>query len=64
MFPRTDLLAAAPARDPSAVAIGDIEHEVALREAAGTAVTTGLDGCGAPADTSGPFRSSRRQESC
>ena len=36
VFSRTDLLAAALARNPGAASIGDIEREVAAREAAGT----------------------------
>ena len=36
VFARTDLLAAALAWNPGAVAVGDIEREVAAREAAGT----------------------------
>ena len=44
VFARTDLLAAALARNPGAARIGDIEREVAAREAAGTLHAARLPG--------------------
>ena len=44
VFARTDLLAAALAWNPGAVAVGDIEREVAAREAAGTLHAARLPG--------------------
>ncbi len=44
VFARTDLLAAALAHDPGAVRIGDVEHEVAGRETAGTLHAARLPG--------------------
>ena len=44
VFSRTDLMAAALAWNPGAARIGDVEHEVAAREAAGTLQAARLPG--------------------